>query len=627
MSETQFHFQQVVKDFSEQFRADYSMIGVLGRGTTALVVRAVQTSLRREVVIKILTSEEAEVRQRFLVEAGALGKLRHPNVVRLLDFGECGNRLYLVMEYLPGKSLATLLAEGTPGPALALDTALGVATGLEAIHSLDIIHRDLKPSNIWIGGENSVKILDFGLAREGRGSGITQEGFFLGTYSYAAPEQILGHMVDRRADIYTLGVLLYILLEGTNPFQGTTAQDSAQRHLRLRPADLDRSRSGAGNLVMDLALHLLAKQPAERPTAAAVVARLREIKESRSAPTAGRGLPMPPGEVTAPRPRSVAPVEKVGLPPRPSGPARALVIFITVLVLAVLGYALRSSGTGGAATGVEASASAAAARPAEALLEAARVLYARIQTHAERRETYKFRVADSLGPLGPEMNSGPTLEIILASVRDYQQIADFMRTGVEDELRAMSPEGAVLAALLRGERSSNFADLTGMKELLVIPREESLPADRDFQYFHRKIPAKQGTESLYLLRQAFGAITGALGPIASGPRAPPRFERVPIAVFDLGRRAISYPWTSDTQLRSEQEMKLFESRLSPEGVPDREATVRRLLLHSWRLSRQDQLSDESRRLRSEFHVVLEGIVASGFLERERAAPIVARIGR
>lgn len=617
MDETAAYYQEVVQDFSEEFRMNYSLTGVLGRGTTALVVRAIQNRLRREVVIKILTSREVEVRQRFLVEAEALGRLRHPNVARLLDFGECGERLYLVMEYLPGRSLAAMLASGPLEPGTALDVALDVTAGLEAIHALDIIHRDLKPSNIWITDENRAKILDFGLARQGQGQGITQEGYFLGTYAFAAPEQIMGHVVDHRADLYTLGVLMFVLFDGSNPFKVEALSEALQRHLRVPPEDLPRTRPGPPHPAMAVALQLLAKEAGNRPgSAREVAARLRAIKDVQAAPTAGRGLRLEPGNVTAPRARPV---------PRRPGRAVAIgVISVTaILATGTLAWMRRGDGPGPEVTEITASSTVEPGRH----LPAARVLMTSIVENCREREEYKFRIAGTLGPLGTEMNSGATVEIVVTAVKDHRRIGEFLQDEVEDELSTGSAEGAVIAAVLRCERSSSFSDLGGMKELMIIPREDSVPRDPDFQFFLRNVPVKQGTEALYLLKQAFGAVRAALDPVGASSPAPPWFERLVISVFDAGRRTISYGWTTDAVPRRDHEIALFEEALSPGSAPRPGDASRRLLLLSWRLSRQVQLSSEAERIRADLHRVLDGLVASSFLDRPRAAVIVERLGK
>src|SRR5688572_11346024 len=195
----------------------YRIEGVLGAGGMGRVYKAVDTRLDRPVAIK---TSDARFTERFALEARAISALNHPNVCTLYDVGPN----YLVMELIDGQTLAHRLAAGPLELGEALDIAKQVAGALEAAHEKGIVHRDLKPANISITAGGTVKVLDFGIAKMLRsdaatvGAGLTESGAVLDTSGYMAPEQLYGHAVDKRADIWAFGVVLYEMLTGERPF-------------------------------------------------------------------------------------------------------------------------------------------------------------------------------------------------------------------------------------------------------------------------------------------------------------------------------------------------------------------------------------------------------------------------
>jgi predicted Ser/Thr protein kinase len=198
------------------------ILALIGHGGMGAVYKARQTHLDRLVAVKLLSAErgaDPAFVERFTREARALARLQHPQIVTLYDFGRAGSWLYLVMEYVEGANLRQLLATGRLDPAAALRLVAPLCDALVHAHAQGVVHRDLKPENILIDGQGQPKIADFGLAklRSAKGA-LTQTGDALGTLHYMSPEQVSGAgVIDHRADVYALGVILYEMLTGNLP--------------------------------------------------------------------------------------------------------------------------------------------------------------------------------------------------------------------------------------------------------------------------------------------------------------------------------------------------------------------------------------------------------------------------
>jgi len=192
-----------------------------------VVYRGFDPRLERQVAIKTIKldltpAERDEFEARFFREAKSSARLSHPNIVTVYDAGEVGNIAYIAMEFLEGRDLRQLMTKGQPTPPqLVVDIIAGVADGLAYAHRQGIVHRDVKPANIMVLRNGGVKLADFGIAQLQTGN-KTQTQALLGTPRYMAPEQIAGQPVDGRADIFSLGVVLYQLLTGESPFDGDT---------------------------------------------------------------------------------------------------------------------------------------------------------------------------------------------------------------------------------------------------------------------------------------------------------------------------------------------------------------------------------------------------------------------
>ncbi|WP_338784776.1 serine/threonine-protein kinase [Streptomyces sp. DG1A-41] len=274
----------------------------IGRGGMGEVWRAYDETLARAVAVKLLLPQDtdATAASRFRLEAQTAGRLNHPNVVGVLDFGEYDHRLYLVMELVEGDSLARVLSVSGALPAERVaELAAQAAAGLAAAHEQGIVHRDVKPANLLLDAGGTLKIGDFGIARflDDPGAALTATGQIVGTGLYLAPERALGLPAGPASDMYSLGCVLYQLLSGRPPFQADTAVALLHQHLDNAPVPpRDLGVAGLPPAFESYLLALLAKQPDDRPTA-------RQAAEW-FAGGAWRGLPEPLPEAASPVPSS-----------------------------------------------------------------------------------------------------------------------------------------------------------------------------------------------------------------------------------------------------------------------------------------------------------------------------------
>ena len=262
------------------------------------VYLAEDTRLRRRVALKFLPEEltrDPDRKQRFLQEAQAAAAIEHPNLAGIYEIDEVEERTFIVMEYVRGRDIRELLREAPLDVPRALHLALQVADALVKIHERGIVHRDLKPENVLVTDDDSVKIIDFGLAKlleplsvsSSETSGIetevrlkTHEGHVLGTPAYMSPEQARGGPVDARTDVFAFGVLLYELLSGHPPFRRANPADTLGAILKEDPAPLRTGLRGIPARLDRLVRKALAKAPEDRyPTMGALAAELRSIED------------------------------------------------------------------------------------------------------------------------------------------------------------------------------------------------------------------------------------------------------------------------------------------------------------------------------------------------------------
>lgn len=204
----------------------YEIVGELGRGAMGVVYRAIDPTIGRTVALKTTPLDLDEIGREELLhrlrnEAHAAGQMNHPNIVTIHDAGESDGLFYIAMEYLEGETLQSLMAEThLLSTAQVVEIAKQVIAGLDYAHSMNVVHRDVKPANIMITRQKVAKIMDFGISKS-IGT-LTRTGQVLGTPYYMSPEQVMGHVVDGRSDLFSFGVVLYEMATGARPFGGDT---------------------------------------------------------------------------------------------------------------------------------------------------------------------------------------------------------------------------------------------------------------------------------------------------------------------------------------------------------------------------------------------------------------------
>ncbi|MEU6365232.1 protein kinase [Streptomyces sp. NPDC046931] len=297
----------------------YELNTTIGRGAMGEVWRAYDQMLGRPVAVKVLLAQNSDptADSRFRLEAQTAGRLHHPHVVGVLDFGEHEGRLYLVMELVEGDSLSRLLADDGPLPAERVaHIAAQAAAGLAVAHEQGIVHRDIKPGNLLLDADGTVKIGDFGIARfmDDPSGALTATGQIVGTSLYIAPERALGKPAGPASDVYSLGCVLYQLLTGRPPFRADSAIGILHHHLDTAPVPPRELGVSLPPAFENYLLGLLAKRLEDRPTA-------RQAADW-FATGAWRGRPEPLPAI-APEPRHVqtAPVPPPVLPRTEAGSA------------------------------------------------------------------------------------------------------------------------------------------------------------------------------------------------------------------------------------------------------------------------------------------------------------------
>ncbi len=310
----------------------YEVTGLLGRGGMGIVYLGQDTRLRRPVAIKALPpalTHNEPLRARLRREAMAAGALSHPGIATVFALEEFDGQLYLVQEYIPGRTLrATMkIREGRMAVAEIVSIALDIARALSAAHAQGVLHRDLKPDNVLHTPDGGIKVVDFGLARFEPGAAIgdaealTRPGVLPGTPGYMAPEVLRGDPVDARADQFSFGVLLYELVAGEHPFEGADDITTVARILETEPSGPGPPRPECPEPLVRVITTCLAKAPRDRyRTTAALVTALEAVRDAVEA-VAACAAPHAPEDGAAPN-GSAAPAPDLPPTPAPAGTER-----------------------------------------------------------------------------------------------------------------------------------------------------------------------------------------------------------------------------------------------------------------------------------------------------------------
>jgi serine/threonine protein kinase len=315
----------------------YAVGELLGRGGMAEVFLATDRILDRPVAVKVLGGWLADDRrfvERFRREALAAARISHPNLVAVFDAGSEGDIHFIVMEFVPGETLADVLRrEGRVDPLLATQIASSVGDALATAHAAGIVHRDVKPANVMRTPDGRTKLMDLGIARGVEGDSITRASSILGTAGYVSPEQARGEPVDHRSDIYSLGCVLYEMLAGRQPFEADNPIAVAYQHVHDAPVPPSSLEPSVPPALESVVLRAMEKDPEARfPTAADMVRAL----DDGTAPlpaigVTGRMRPLPSAPTTTP---TATLTRRIDRPP----PRRRMVpLLIAVVVLALLG--------------------------------------------------------------------------------------------------------------------------------------------------------------------------------------------------------------------------------------------------------------------------------------------------
>ncbi|MBW3547376.1 MAG: serine/threonine protein kinase [Actinobacteria bacterium] len=265
----------------------YRLGAVVGRGGMAEVRTAEDLRLGRRVAVKLLRTDLAEqdgVRERFEDEARSAARLSHPNVVAVFDTGEHEGIPYIVMELLPGPSLADLIAKGPLDVEEVRRIGVQVLAALDAAHAAGLIHRDIKPANVLLATDGTAKVADFGIAKSAEAQTHTATGMLLGTAAYVPPERLAGHPATRESDLYSVGVLLYEAVTGRRPFGGDTPIGMVSAIQRGRPRPVTELRPGLDPSLVAVIEQAMLANPYDRYRSAAEMA---DALTAGKAPLAG----------------------------------------------------------------------------------------------------------------------------------------------------------------------------------------------------------------------------------------------------------------------------------------------------------------------------------------------------
>ncbi|MFW5415449.1 serine/threonine protein kinase [Nocardiopsis sp. CNT-189] len=342
----------------------YQLDEQIGSGGMGTVWRATDTILNRPVAVKLLhpaQMAEPTARERFRTEGRITAGLSHPGIAQVYDYGEQGDRAFLIMELVLGETLSSILKRNDGlEPGAALDILAQSAAALASAHGRGVVHRDIKPGNLMVTDDGTVKLTDFGIARGEHSVTLTQTGMVMGTAQYISPEQASGRPATYASDIYALGVVAYECLAGQPPFTADSPIALALAHTREPPPPLPDSLPPQ---LIELVETMLAKAPDDRPESAGEVARVAQLLRSAANEDLGATTAMDltdptrtvlsgGGPITAAQRKGTAAAEERGGPaPRRSGRPSLPMVLVAVIaaVAVVVGVAWAGSqfGSGG----------------------------------------------------------------------------------------------------------------------------------------------------------------------------------------------------------------------------------------------------------------------------------------
>jgi serine/threonine protein kinase len=342
----------------------YEVQDFIGQGAMGLVYRAYHAQLERTGAVKVMQAiaPDPDTTARFRHEAQAIAQMRHPNILNVYDFGEYQGTPYMIVEYVPGGSLAHRLGQGMLAQAAALNFLRGIAAGLDYAHSRGVVHRDIKPANVLLEPDDTPVIADFGLAKLLQGSSLkSMTGVTTGTPAYMAPEQVTGSKVGPAADRYSLATIAYEMLTGVIPFDGEALMELLYAQVHREPPPPSTRNSSLNPRVDAVIMRGLAKDPNARwesctafvhaleqalaPGPAAAVARTMVMS-----PAVASTVPPAAGVADTPTTDSVDTGEPIVLaypsppPPVPKKKSRkglfALIATVMVLILLLAGWGI-----------------------------------------------------------------------------------------------------------------------------------------------------------------------------------------------------------------------------------------------------------------------------------------------
>lgn len=342
-----------IADLSGRRFGDYAILRRLGQGGMGQVYLAEQLTLNRKVALKVLKPEladDANAMARFKLEAEAVAKATHSNIVQVYDFGQADGQTYMVLEYVDGRNLLDYIARrGVPDLNFATRIMMQVASALERAAELGITHRDIKPENILLTRKGDVKVADFGLSLDPKrrmGLNLTHSGDTMGTPSYMAPEQVEGKPIDPRTDIYSFGVTCYTMLTGGPPFQGSSPIEVAMAHLQREPKPLHELLPDLPEELCRIVHKMMAKLPEDRYQSARELSReISRLREQFSESIVSQTISIQvdsdvlnsiiPDDIGAIRPKPGSATE-IGIAPpavQPSSSGYALVLGLVALTI------------------------------------------------------------------------------------------------------------------------------------------------------------------------------------------------------------------------------------------------------------------------------------------------------